>query len=77
MARATIEEKAEQLLLDAGRIARVDHDEVEAYRVQGNGGTYFVIVELGRVEACTCPAGQFRGRCYHAEAVKTMLAGRR
>lgn len=73
MPRPSVAEKADALLEEPDRIARVAHDEVEAYKVQGNGGLYFVIVEQGKVEACTCPAGQFGVRCYHATAVEKML----
>src|SRR5689334_15625607 len=45
--------------------------QLEKARAAG-GESYTVRVEDGRA-ACDCPAGTYRGRCKHADAILTLL----
>jgi len=55
--------------VDAGKVTVTHHDDdVVVAQVVGNGGTYDVSV-TPEGWSCSCPAGQHRRVCSHAEAV--------
>jgi hypothetical protein len=44
------------------------------WTVKSPNGTYFVLVGV-EPWSCSCPSGQFRGRCRHVDELKNRLTG--